>query len=278
MSRCRNAVLATALAISAAVAAQDAPVSPDAILAAARQALGGDKRLAEVKTLVTTGRTRQIRGDNLIPIEFEISCELPDKYIRRDEFPAQDAGPATAGFNGTLLIQIPPPPAPTTGTRLNGLKQDFARLMLGLFAGSFRSFPLTFTYAGIAEAPQGQADVLDAKGPADFAAQFFVSKTTHLPIMVSWRAPAVGPPRGGPPSGPAPPPSPAAPARGAPANPGGGQNPVETRLYFADYRDVDGLIWPFRIRRAIGADTVEETTFDRFRVNARIDPKKFEGK
>jgi hypothetical protein len=297
--------------MSAAVAAQDAPASPDAILAAARQALGGDKRLAEVRTLVTTGRTRQIRGDNLIPIEFEISCELPDKYVRRDEFPAQDAGPATAGFNGTLLIQIPLPPAPTisrgaTGppppiaaqaeagrnTRLNGLKQDFARLMLGLFAGSFRSFPLTFTYAGIAEAPQGQADVLDVKGPADFAAQFFVSKTTHLPIMVSWRAPAAGLPRGGPPSpnagrgsepsaaappsGPVPPPSPAAPARGSPANPAAGQNsPVETRLYFADYRDVDGLIWPFRIRRAIGADTVEETTFDRFRVNARIDPKKF---
>ena len=279
MRRCRNAVLATALAISAVVAAQDAPASPDAILAAARQALGGDKRLAEVKTLVTTGRTRQIRADNLIPIEFEISCELPDKYIRRDEFPAQDAGPATAGFNGTLLIQIPPPPAPAIGARLNGLKQDFARLMLGLFAGSFRSFPLTFTYAGIAEAPQGQADVLDVKGPADFAAQFFVSKTTHLPIMVSWRAPAAGPPRGGPPSGPVPPPSPAAPARGSPANPAGGQNPpVETRLYFADYRDVDGLIWPFRIRRAIGADTVEETTFDRFRVNARIDPKKFEVK
>jgi hypothetical protein len=45
-------------------------------------------------------------GGKLIPIEFEISCELPDKYIRRDEFPAQDAGPATAGFNGNLLIRI----------------------------------------------------------------------------------------------------------------------------------------------------------------------------
>jgi hypothetical protein len=34
--------------------------------------------------------------------------------------------------------------------------------------------------------------------------------------------------------------------------------------------------FPFRLRRAVGADTVEETTFDRFRVNAKIDPKKFE--
>jgi hypothetical protein len=51
---------------------------------------------------------------------------------------------------------------------------------------------------------------------------------------------------------------------------------VEFRIYYADYRDVDGMQWPFRLRRATGADTTEETTFDRFRVNAKIDAKKFE--
>jgi hypothetical protein len=51
---------------------------------------------------------------------------------------------------------------------------------------------------------------------------------------------------------------------------------VEHRLYFADYRDAGGVMWPHRIRRAAGADTTEETTFDRFRLNARIDPRKFE--
>jgi hypothetical protein len=61
--------------------------------------------------------------------------------------------------------------------------------------------------------------------------------------------------------------------------PGGGPAgtpPPESRLYFADYRDVDGMQFPFRLRRAVGPDTVEETTFDRFRVNARIDSKRFE--
>src|SRR5687768_17689821 len=61
-------------------------------LAAARQALGGDARLTAVKTFVTTGRTRQVRGENLVPIEFEILCELPDKYLRKDEVPAQESG------------------------------------------------------------------------------------------------------------------------------------------------------------------------------------------
>src|SRR5690242_20939374 len=80
------------------------------ILAAAREALGGERNLSAVKTLTATGRTRQLRGNNLVPIEFEISCELPDKFVRTDEIPAQESDPTTSGFNGDQLIQVPPPP------------------------------------------------------------------------------------------------------------------------------------------------------------------------
>src|SRR6476661_7855872 len=66
---------------------------PAAILAGARQAMGGDAKLAAVKSFTATGRTRQVRGDNLVPIEFEIFVELPDKYLRTDEVPAQESGP-----------------------------------------------------------------------------------------------------------------------------------------------------------------------------------------
>jgi hypothetical protein len=34
--------------------------------------------------------------------------------------------------------------------------------------------------------------------------------------------------------------------------------------------------FPFRLRRAIGTETTEETTFDRYRINAKIDARKFE--
>jgi hypothetical protein len=54
------------------------------------------------------------------------------------------------------------------------------------------------------------------------------------------------------------------------------KTPVEYRLYFADYRAEDHVMFPFRLRRAIGVDTTEETTFDRFRINTRIDPRKFD--
>jgi len=281
----------------------------ESVLAAARTALGGEARIAAVKSFITNGRTRQVRGENLIPIEFEIQVELPDKYSRRDEFPAQDAGPVTAGFVGDQLVLIPrpTPPPPRPGqpapppqamemqlrARTMQAKQDFARLMLGMFAGSTPAFPLTFAYVGQAEAPQGKADVLDVKGPANFSGRLFVADT-GLPIMFSWQPPAgpggPGGPRpagpGGPPAGGAPPAAGAPPAggppAGAPAGPGPGMamgppKPApEQRIYFADYKDVDGLKLPFRIRRGVGSDTTEETIFDRYRINAKVDPRRFD--
>ena len=68
--------------ITALVILQTLPPDPTAVCAAASTALGGEARLSAVKTIVATGRTRQVRGDNLVPIEFEIDIELPDKYLR----------------------------------------------------------------------------------------------------------------------------------------------------------------------------------------------------
>ncbi len=239
------------------------------VLAASREALGGEAKLAAIRTFTVTGRTQQLRGNNLVPIEFEIVCDLVGKYRRTDEVPAQESGPTALGFNGDELIQLPLAPASagrSAGTnpgqafspqaRAAGVRQDFARLAFGLFASSFAGFPLSFTYAGRAEAPQGQADVLEARGPEDFTMRLFISGDSHLPLMASWQAPAAAPGRGAPAAGPAP-------------------ATVEHRLYYADYRETNGLHWPYRLRHAIGSDTMEETTIDRFRVNTSIDPKKF---
>ena len=168
--------------VAALIAVSSVPVllgqTPDAaqIMASAREALGGEKKLSAVRSFVATGRTRQVRGNNLVPIEFEINCELPDKFVRKDEIPAQDTDPTTRGFNGDTLIQVPPPGAGRGGPRAGGpgpggpppggaaraggpppaggrgpggppvppivaVKQDFARLMLGLFAGAQPGYP-----------------------------------------------------------------------------------------------------------------------------------------
>jgi hypothetical protein len=317
-----------------------APQNPERaaqLLAEARKALGGEK-IAGVKTFIATGQTRRLSGQNLVPVEFEIDVELPDKYVRKDEIPAQETEPSSSGFNGDALIQIPPPAQPgpaaaggpaaggqggTGGgpagrpggpamtpqqqqeaarrTRVNTIKQDFVRLTLGMFATSFESYPLTFGYAGQAEAPQGKADVIDVKGAGNFTARLFIASDTHLPIMMSWTSPmtpanvvlvpqgqarpATLPPGAIVVESPAPLPSSASKedrdkyAKDVAAlrqNAIQGAKPIENRLYYADYRETDGLKLPFKLRRAIGPDTIEETTFDRFRLNAKIDPRKFE--
>jgi hypothetical protein len=281
------------------------------ILAAVRQALGGEK-LAAIRTLSARGQTRRLRGNNLVPILFQMDLELPDKYLRVDETPFENSDPTALGFNGSDLLQVPPPAAPPAraGTppvpqttldaaraaRIRTVKQDFVRFALGMFAQSFDTYPLTFGYAAQAQAPQGTADVLDVRGADGFALRFFIHSETHLPVMVSWTLPptavvvaVTGQP------------APATVAPGAvvvtapPAPPASAPQeqkdqyardvqalrqkaqatPVEHRIYFADYRDVGGVKLPFRLRRAIGADTTEETTFDRFQINPRIAAQKF---
>jgi len=348
--------VAVILCVGAGVFSGAQAPSTDAstILAAAREALGGEQKLAAVKNFVARGRTRQVRGDNLVPIEFEIACELPGRYVRRDEIPAQESGPTSSGFNGDSLIQLPPPePPPQAATpggtarsvpaagaapqavsagaapparvpdaagadrpagpsgqapalpdprkaRVTSIKQDFVKLTLGMFATSFDSYPLTFARAGQAEAPQGTADIVDVKGSGTFALKYFINSQTHLPIMVSWTMPATNVVLSAPGQ-----PAPGNLAPGtvvvqAPAPPGptaakdeqdkyakdlqelrkkalSGAKPVEYRIYYSDYREVGkGLKFPFRLRRAIAGETVEETNFDEFRVNTRIDPRRFE--
>jgi hypothetical protein len=262
--RLRYQLAATLIAVSVPALLGQPPDAAQ-VMSSAREALGGEKKLSAVRTFIATGRTRQVRGNNVVPIEFEINCELPDKFVRKDEIPAQDTDPTTRGFSGDALIQVSPQGAGRGGARASGpppgggrgpggpvppimaAKQDFARLMLGMFAASFPSFPLTFKYVAMGEAPEGKADILEVSGPANFSMRFVVQRETHLPVMLMWNAPAPGQPA-----------------------------PAEQRMYFADYREIDGLKLPFRIRRAVGADTVEETIFDRIRINAKIDPRKFE--
>jgi hypothetical protein len=113
----RNRIVRLATAVMLGLASQ-AGVGAQAdkaatAIAAARAALGGETRIAGVKTFIANGRTRQVRGENLVPIEFDIQVELPDRYSRRDEFPAQDGRTAPrAASRGDRLIQIPRAPAP----------------------------------------------------------------------------------------------------------------------------------------------------------------------
>jgi hypothetical protein len=205
-------------AAQALVAAQGKDATQ--ILADTRAALGGDK-LAALKGLTGNGRIlRTTPNGNTTENEFEVALELPDKYLMRSVLAAMGNMSVyrNSGFNGGQVIEeIDRPPNLQTGggvmimrvgtpgggamdpatmtpeqkaefdkTRLLQNRKEYARIALGMFAASPATYPLTFTYAGEAEAPEGKADVIDVKGEGDFSVRLFVDQKSHMPLMLSW--------------------------------------------------------------------------------------------
>jgi hypothetical protein len=315
-------VVAGVLAASAA----RQPADAERVLAAAREALGGDAALAAVKSFSVSGSLMMNIGSRTLDQALNIDCELPDKFVREQTIRSQGPGVIIEvthrdGFNGDELItetirrdplglpmppDINPPRTPeqiAEGRRRQVLsnKHDFAKLALVLFAGSFSSYPLEFTYAGQLPMEHGAvADVVEVKGRDGFAFRLFVDVMTHLPTMISWRqAPMViatqssvvtvsrGP--GGAPI--KPPPSPAMPPPAPPekAPPGGivysgvipagdptaGLPLVEHQLSLGDYRTSDGLTWPHRLMDRVEGQVAEDVKLGKFRLNPKLNSRTF---
>jgi hypothetical protein len=177
-------------------------------------------------------------------------------------------------------------------------QNEASRLMLGWFAMTHPSINAQYTYAGEAESPDGKAYVIDVKSGDNFAARLFIDEQTHLPLMVTYKGPQ---PRmmtqgGGP----------------RQVTPAGGGNAhtvtmspsmtdeerkkaqadlekqiqeiqrqppvvVDYTVFFDEWRDADGVKFPFKMRRAMGSETTEEWTVSKVKVNPKIDPKRFAG-
>ena len=260
-------------------------------LAAAREALGGDQKLAAVKAFSATGQISRAIGQFQTG-EVELNCELPDKFVRKETLSIGPANTTTNnGFNGDGAIQesamapmaggggeggmhviigpggagpnaTPEQRAAARQTAMNAAKQDFGRLTVGLFSASFSGFPIEFTDGGTAESKDGRADVVNVKGPGTFQARLFIDGKTHMPLMLTWDGPA---PR-------------IVMARGPMENPETPTEPriVEHRLFYADYRDVDGIKLPFRLARTIDGKPAEELTIEKFKLNPKLGAKTFQ--
>ncbi len=328
-------VVAALLCLQGAVLGQAGDVNT--IIADARAAVGGERRLAAVKTLVATGQaTRVVDNASSAPADVELAFELPDKFMKTDVVAMLPNAVVTrtTGFNGDKVIDVidRPPTAGNIVIRLGGPgegegspqtpeqreaerrarlvsnEQEFARLALGMLLPSLPTYPLEFSYGGQAESPDGRADILDVKGAGEFAVRLFIDTKTHLPLMLSWMAKeplVIKRTLGGPgmATGHAPGDAKVASAPGHAVQ--GGPPPkmtpeqmekmkqetaeqvkaaeaklrtVEYRLYYSDYRDVDGVKVPFTLQRAIDGRPVEQVTFEKVKINGKVDPKKFEVK
>jgi hypothetical protein len=249
------------------------------------------------------GGSAQLSGD------IEIDVEFPDKYIKVDAGTGMMAMTRTEGFEGdrpfvdvassqpgVRIIENRPGDDPVARqAALRRSREDLARLLLGVIAGTQPSFAVKYAYAGLAESPDGKADVIDVKGADNFAVRLFLDAHSHLPLMLTYIAPE---PRmmirtsrqGGPP--------PSGKARGgAPVTAGRpeGLSPeekeqmdkamkeaeaapakmVEYRVFFTDFREVNGLSLPHHIARGTAEKTTEEWDIKSYKVNPSLKADRF---
>jgi hypothetical protein len=299
------------------------------ILAAARKAIG-DKKLDGLKTFSVQSALQRNVQTMQVNSDVEILLDLPDKYLRNEASSGGGmimAGGGTTGFNGERSLQklnagglpgggmvirmggpagfssgdgekpTPEQLAEMTKTMVRGSQMEASRLMLGWFAMAHPATNAQYTFAGEAESPDGKAYVIDVKNADNFTARLFIDEQTHLPLMVTYKAPQPRMMSAG--GGPRPVASAGGNAHTVTMTPSMNeedrkkaqaeidkqikelqrQPPVlaDYTVFFEDWREADGVKFPFKMRRAMGSETTEEWTVSKVKVNPKIDPKRFAG-
>jgi hypothetical protein len=267
--------------------AQDAAKGA-ALLADARRAIGGEDRLAGVKTLDVRGDFKRVAGQTTIQGELQVRIERPDKLRRDEDLSPPGGGPAiirTEVLNGTtvwdensggraFLVRQGRGGDAGRGARGNAPNIDPAQLedlQRRARQAELARFLLIWLLAAdgpvnwvaTAEAPDGKADVLDITPASGPMVRLFLDQTTHLPLMVTWQG---TPPqmvfagrRGGRDGG-------GDDAAAAPP-PRQGAQPATLQLTLGEYKTVGGIKLPHLITRGVSDMTIEEWTIDSYRIN-----------
>lgn len=129
--------------------------------------------------------------------DVEIECVLPDKYRKTETLSLGGMRrEVTMGINGDVLFyddggqaammgMDPAKPGPVHDETVKNLRRE----MIGLLAAWLVQVPdparYTFSHAGVAEAPDGKADILDLKGPGDLALRLFLDAASHRVLMTT---------------------------------------------------------------------------------------------
>jgi len=309
----QRTIVAAAMTLIVAIVPPEAQEDKgNQLMAQARKALGGEEKLSAVKSLslrATYRREMGVQGmagggramivinggppagdQTQITGEIEVDVELPGKYKKVDTSTGFMAMTRTEGFDGDrpfadatsahpgMRIQIDQASDDPARAKLalQRNQQELARLLLGILGTTQSSFPVTYSYAGIADSPDGRADIIDVRGPDNFAARLFLDTQTHLPLMLSYMAPE---PR-------------IVMARSDRRAPDEKANRerleserrqaeaappkmVEYRLFFSDYRNVGSLSLPHRIARGTAEKTTEEWEVKSYKINPSLKPDRF---
>jgi hypothetical protein len=262
---------------------QDAAAKAAAVLAGARQALGGADTLRAVKTLQAAGDVRRSVGEMQLEGELELLIEAPGRMRRNEAIGMPGGGTMVrsevlngaevwddtsqrGGMGGHMVMMRGPGGREMSEDEMQEMRRrmrraDLARYMLAWLLTT----DAPMLHAGVAEAPDGTADVLEVKPAEGAAVRLFIDRQTHRPLMISWTGPQprMMIRRG---AGPGAAPNPDQMRREGAAD---GPPPQATfEMRFDDYRAVDGIQLPHLISRAVNGSVNEEWTIKSYKVNA----------
>jgi hypothetical protein len=207
----RNLLLLLSLVLltaPAALANDDARAQE--ILKQARQAIGGDEQLQKIQGLEIKGRYTRTFGDRQMGGDREISIELPNKYLVEDAMNAgglstamintralngDKAWSGNSGGGGGMVFRIGGPggsqisPEQMEAMQRSMYNAEFSRYLLAMILTPPPSLAVEYKYAGESNVEDAQADVIDVSGPDKFSVRVFFDKTSHMPLLLSYRGP-----------------------------------------------------------------------------------------
>jgi len=286
--RAPHRIAASFVVLSALAAPSPAQDRAQEVLAQARQALGNQATLDGITSLKATGTIRPANTDIQMSLDVDWEFLLPDKYRKTDTFGfGSFRATLITGVSGDRLLYDDGGRAAAAGMDPNGdaarreslvkeLKQECLRLLTVWLLPSPRELPIAIAYAGEAQAPDGTADVLDVKGPGDFALRLFLDKQAHRLLMATYptEQPAIDKRE--------------LEALHRKAAESGGaravndalakvpRKTVTVEMRFSDYRSSGGVWFPHRVTVTSEGEGVGEWTISAFKVNPPLKPDRFQ--
>jgi len=294
-------LLAVLLICTSPVFADDARAQE--ILKQARATIGGEEQLHKILSLNITGQYRRMIGERQLGGDREISILLPDKYLVEDSMNpgglstalinyrtlnADHAWNGQSGGGGAMIFRMGGPggaqatPEQMEAALRHMLQVEMARYLLAITLAAPESFAVDYKYAGESDVDDAKAEVIDVTGPDKFAVRLFFDKSSHLPLLISYRGPK---------------PRIVTMTRSA----GGGQVkpedmkkaredaekrlasetpavPEEVDFYIrlSDHKKVNGLLLPYKFTFLTGEDVSEEFEISKYQMNPQFKSDKFE--
>lgn len=292
------------------------------VLADVKKALGGEDKVAGLKGLTAEGPFRRSMGGRDMEGVMTLTIVRPDKMRRVEEIAmggmvggpmmertsvlagniAWDDMANRGGMGGGMQIVMRGPgdgPGPggapaMTEEQMNEARVRRARVQLHRWMAALAAEgPAAWTDAGIAESPDGKADILETKEETGRVLRLFIDQATHLPLMVQYQDPKPMVMINGGPGGPGR--GPGGAGRGGPGGPPPQMTPEEMQkrveemrknppplgtyaMHLGDYKKVDGVMLPHKIDISLDGQPNEEWTVEKYKVNPSIKADTWEKK